>query len=93
MTSGHEPFPDQAADASSHQQAAVPFGIDPEGVLPPRGGRDAFILFLAATIALLALIFTLGWVVYHQLTVQQGSASFGHVGSIASGRSGGVAPL
>jgi hypothetical protein len=51
----------------------LPSGIDPRGVLPGGGGRDAFVLALAITVALLALIFTLGWVVYHRLTVQQDS--------------------
>jgi hypothetical protein len=53
--------------------ADLPGGIDPRGVLPEGGGRDAFVLALAITVALLALIFTLGWVVYHRLTVQQDS--------------------
>lgn len=48
-------------------RAGVPDGVDPRGVLPQRGARDAFILGLAITVALLGLIFTLGWVVYHQL--------------------------
>lgn len=45
----------------------LPDGIDPLGV--PRGdtGRNAFILAGAGTVALLALIFTLGWIVFHQL--------------------------
>ncbi len=52
----------------------VPEGIDRRGVPAPYAGRDAFLLLLAVTAALLALIFTLGWVVYHHLTVSAGLA-------------------
>jgi hypothetical protein len=61
----------------------LPGGIDPRGVLPRGGGRDAFVLGLAITVALLALIFTLGWVVYHRLTVEQGLASQDSLGGAA----------
>jgi hypothetical protein len=61
----------------------LPSGIDPRGVLPGGGGRDAFVLALAITVALLALIFTLGWVVYHRLTVEQGLASQDSLGRAA----------
>ncbi len=50
----------------------LPEGIDPLGVPGRDSGRDAFVLLLAVTGALLALIFTLGWVVYHHLVVSQG---------------------
>lgn len=46
-----------------------PDGVDPTGVPTERGGRQAFILLLALAVALLGLTFTLGWVVYHHLTV------------------------
>jgi hypothetical protein len=45
----------------------LPEGIDPVGVPSPRTGDDTFVLLLAVTVALLGLIFTLGWIVYHQL--------------------------
>lgn len=61
MTSGVEP---------PHAEAGLPDGVDPNGVLPERGGHDAFILSLAITVALLGLIFTLGWIVYHQLVTR-----------------------
>jgi hypothetical protein len=62
-------------DPTERLPSDLPGGIDPRGVLRRGGGRDAFVLGLAITVALLALIFTLGWVVYHRLTVQQGLAS------------------
>lgn len=55
------------ADPPGHSTADIPDGVDARGVLPERGGRDAFILGVAITIALLGLIFTLGWIVYHRL--------------------------
>jgi hypothetical protein len=45
----------------------VPAGIDPYGIPRPGAGRDAFVMTLAACIALLGLIFTLGYAVYHNL--------------------------
>ncbi len=46
----------------------LPDSIDPVGVPREDSGRNAFILAAAVTVALLALIFTLGWIVFHQLT-------------------------
>lgn len=45
----------------------LPDGIDPLGVPRERGGHEAFVLVAAVTVALLALIFTLGWIVFHHL--------------------------
>ncbi len=45
----------------------IPDGVDPLGVQSDDGGHDAFIVTLAVVVALLALSFTLGWIVYHQL--------------------------
>lgn len=45
----------------------VPDGIEPLGVPDERTGHQTFVLALAIAVALLALIFTLGWVVYHRL--------------------------
>jgi hypothetical protein len=45
----------------------LPDGVDPLGVPREGGGRQAFVLLLATVVALLALAFTLGWVVYHHL--------------------------
>jgi hypothetical protein len=45
----------------------VPAGIDPYGIPRERAGRDAFVLTLALCVALLALIFTLGYVVFNKL--------------------------
>lgn len=61
MSSGERPPPDASE---------LPEGIDPRGVLPPRAGRDALVLALAVTVALLGLIFTLGFIVYSRLTAQ-----------------------
>lgn len=44
-----------------------PEGIDPLGVPRPGSGRDALVLLLAVTVAVLGLIVTLGWVVFHHL--------------------------
>ena len=45
----------------------VPAGLNPYGVPREGAGRDAFVLTLGICIALLALIFTLGYVVFHSL--------------------------
>lgn len=60
MTSGYEPPVGQPA-------GDLPEGIDPLGVPTQTSGHDTFVLLLAVTVALLGLIFTLGWIVYHQL--------------------------
>ncbi len=44
-----------------------PDGVDPLGVPTAESARNAFILVAAVTVALLGLIFTLGWIVFHQL--------------------------
>jgi uncharacterized membrane protein len=46
----------------------LPDGVDPFGVPREGGGHQAFVLLLAVTVALLGLVFTLGWVVFHHLT-------------------------
>lgn len=46
----------------------LPDGVDPLGVPRRDTGRNAFIVTAAVLVATLALIFTLGWVVFHQLT-------------------------
>ena len=48
----------------------LPDGVDPLGVPRPDGGQQAFVLLLAALFALLGLIVTLGWVVFHHLTAR-----------------------
>ena len=59
----------------SQSSPDLPDGVDPFGVPSERGGRQAFILLLAVVIALLGLTFTLGWVVFHHLTVLSHPAS------------------
>ncbi|MEP6666356.1 MAG: hypothetical protein ABJA81_07920 [Nocardioidaceae bacterium] len=51
----------------------LPEGVDPLGVPGERSGHNAFILTSAAVAAVLALIFTLSWVVYHQLAPESGN--------------------
>jgi hypothetical protein len=46
----------------------VPPGINPYGVPREGAGRDAFVMTLAVCLALIGLIFTLGYVVYHNLS-------------------------
>lgn len=62
--SGHDP------DRSPYDDArdALPEGVDPLGVPRPDTGRNAFIVAAAVVVATLALIFTLGWIVFHQLS-------------------------
>jgi hypothetical protein len=50
----------------------LPDGVSPLGVTTPLAEHHAFVLTAAAVVALLALIFTLSWVVYHQLEQTQG---------------------
>jgi hypothetical protein len=45
----------------------VPPGIDPFGIPREGAGRDAFVMTLALCLALLGLIFTLGYAVFHSL--------------------------
>jgi hypothetical protein len=45
----------------------MPEDVHRIGVPSARTGYNAFVLSAAAVVALLALIFTLSWVVYHQL--------------------------
>ncbi|MDQ3484546.1 MAG: hypothetical protein M3445_03920 [Actinomycetota bacterium] len=60
-----EPSPDRSPYHGP--DGDLPDGVDPLGVPRRDTGRNAFILTVAVTVALLALIFTLGWVVFHQL--------------------------
>ncbi len=55
------------AESPSDQGLDLPEGVDPLGVPRAGGGRDALVLTAAIVVALLALVFTLGWVVYSQL--------------------------
>jgi len=49
----------------------LPDGVSPLGVATPLAEHHAFVLTAAAVVALLALIFTLSWIVYHQLEQTQ----------------------
>lgn len=59
-----------ASDRNEPQKRAqpdLPDGVDPLGVPREGGAHDAFVMTAALVVALLALAFTLGWIVYHQL--------------------------
>ncbi len=56
--------PSEPAERSQHD---VPDGVDPLGVPREGGAHDTFVMTAAVVVALLALAFTLGWIVYHQL--------------------------
>ncbi len=45
----------------------LPEGVDPLGVPRPGGSHQALVLLTALVAALLGLIVTLGWVVFHHL--------------------------
>jgi hypothetical protein len=47
--------------------AAPPEQIDPTGVPGERSGREGLLLAAALLVGVLALVFTLGWVVFHQI--------------------------
>ncbi len=46
-----------------------PDGIDPRGVPTPQSEREAFVIALAAVVALLGLCFTVGYIVFNQVQV------------------------
>ncbi len=51
----------------AHGHAGLPADIDPTGVPLDESGNEAFVLLLGLGVAVLALICTLGWVVFHHL--------------------------
>jgi hypothetical protein len=57
----------RAARPEPPRRDDVPPGINPYGVPRKGSGRDAFVMTLAVCVALLGLIFTLGYVVFHNL--------------------------
>jgi hypothetical protein len=58
--------PDRSPYHGMHDD--LPEGVDPLGVPRADTGRNAFIVVAAVVVATLVLIFTLGWIVYHQLS-------------------------
>ncbi len=54
-------------DEARRLEGDLPDGVDPRGIPTSRSEHQAFILTAAVVVALLALIFTLSWIVYHQL--------------------------
>ncbi len=69
--------PDRSPYHGMHDD--LPEGVDPLGVPRADTGRNTFIVAAAIVVATLALIFTLGWIVYHQLAQSdpQGAAPGG----------------
>ncbi len=57
--------PDRGAD---DRYDARPDGVDPRGVPGDRSGREGLILAAALLAAVLGLVVTLGWVVFHRIT-------------------------
>jgi hypothetical protein len=55
-------------DEQRGRDGRLPDGVQPLGVPTDRSGHNAFVLSAAATVALLALIFTLAYVVFNQLS-------------------------
>ncbi len=48
-------------------QTSRPPDIDTTGIPSDANGNEAFVLLMGVGLALLALLFTLGWVVFHHL--------------------------
>ena len=64
------PAPDNTAPDHASRTAdepGHPDGIDGLGVPTSQSEREAFVITLAAVIALLGLCFTLGWIVFNHL--------------------------
>ena len=55
-------------DEQSSGPGGLPSGVDPLDVPHEHSGHDAFLLVAAVLLALLGLIFTLGWIAFHRLT-------------------------
>jgi hypothetical protein len=55
-------------DEERRLDGRLPDGVQALGVPTERSGHNAFVLSVAAVAALLALIFTLSWVIFNQLT-------------------------
>ena len=70
--SGPPPSPSDPLDLERRLGGGLPDGVDPVGVPTERSDHNAFVLLAAVVVALLALIFTLSWVVYHQMTPSGG---------------------
>ncbi len=70
-----DPGPQDPLDQEREPDGRLPDGVHPLGVPTARSGHHAFVLTAAVAVALLALIFTLSWVVFHQLTSGTGRTS------------------
>ena len=56
---------------SPNPELGRPGDIDPTGVPGERSDREGLILAAGLLVAVLALVFTLGWVVFNQIVVDQ----------------------
>ena len=61
----HRPDP---YDEERRLDGRLPDGVEALGVPTERSGHNAFVLSAAVAVAVLALIFTLSWVIFNQLT-------------------------
>ncbi len=67
MNQGDPPDAPDPPDLARRFRDDLPDGVDDPGIPTPRSEHQAFVLSAAIVVALLALIFTLSWIVYHQL--------------------------
>ncbi len=59
-------------DEARQLDGDLPDGVDPSGVPTSHSEHQGFVIAAAIVVALLALIFTLSWIVYHQLNPDSG---------------------
>ncbi len=60
-------YPPGPGHIHSSSRPDLPDDIDPVGVPQARSGQETFVLLIGALMALLALIATLGWIVFHHI--------------------------
>ena len=74
MNQGDPPDDAGPPDRARPLHDDLPDGVADLGIPTPRSEHQAFVLSAAIVVALLALIFTLSWIVYHQLNPDAGPA-------------------
>jgi hypothetical protein len=60
-------YPQGPDPLHAYRPAGPPADIDPTGLPFDGSGNEAFVLLLGLGVAVLALICTLGWLVFHHL--------------------------